>query len=348
VFAKETVDDWWPGIPIKFTASDEDGSVIEYAWKVDEGEWHWTEDSMVYADPSEFLPLEETHWIYVISRDNTNLVDPVGDSKRIDVYVPTFEKDILIIDETKEDFSFLGDPPYDNVTDAMIDSFYYDIFGGLRGDLDITEWDFQLRGMMSMRRLKEYKMIVWHSDMYEAAKGLFNARKLVQDYLNVGGKLVYIGHRTLGAFMDISYERPPPFSGWLPPLVFNPGMWNSFVYTYLHINIADVSRIEGTLESIKGISKNFTGEIFPEAAKVPPQFPYSGKLGHIFTFHEWGGFTVPIYTYHGSDPRVDGMPCGLRYYGSAYDLIYLGFPLWYMQYDGAKQIGNDILKSMGF
>ena len=348
VFAKETVDDWWPGVRIKYTASDEDGQVVEYAWKVNDGEWHWTEDSQVYIDPSEFIPLEETHWIHVISRDNTNLVDPVGDSRRITIYVPTFEKDILIIDETREDFSFDGEYPYDDVTDAMIDSFYFDIFGGNRGDLEIVEWDFQMRGMMSMRRLKEYKMIIWHSDMYEATKGLFNARKLVQDYLNVGGKLVVTGHRTLGGFMDKSYERPPPFSGWLPPLKFQPGQWNSFVYTYLHVNVADVSKIEGTLESIKGINSNFTGELFPEEAKVPSQFPYNGKLGHIFTFHEWGGFTVPIYTYHGSDPRVDGMVCGLRYFGSAYDLIYLGFPIWYMQYDGAKQLGDDILKSMGF
>jgi hypothetical protein len=350
VFAKETVDDWWPGIPLRMSASDADGQVIEYAWKVNDGEWHWTEDSIVYIHPSEFIPLEETHWIHVISRDNTNLLDPVPASRRIDIWVPTFENDIIIIDDTNEDISFAGqEPPYDNTTDAKIDSFYFDIFGGNRGDLEITQWDFSFRGMISMRRLKDYKMIIWHKDQYDyTAKNFIRNEKLIKDYLHVGGKLVFSGHRLLGQYMDQSYERPPPEAGWLPPLLFKPGQWNSFVYDYLHVQVADVTKIEGTLESIKGANSNFTGEIFPEPAKIPARFPYYGQLGHIFAFDTWGGFTVPIYTYHGSDPRVDGKVCGLRYFGSVYDLIYLGFPLWYLQYDGAKQIGDDILKSMGF
>jgi len=351
IFAKNTTDDWWKGVFIKYTADDADGNVIEYAWSVDNGEWNWTTDSSVYIPPDVFQPLEGTHTIKVISKDNTNLVDPVGDSKRVVLYTPTFTKDILIIDETIEDVSMPG------AKDASVDSFYYDVFGGNRGDLIVEQWDYKLRGMISMLRLKEYKMVVWHSDNYQIGtqvgtnviKGLLNAQTLLSDYLRVGGKLVVTGWRTLGEFMNESYEYPPPGppSGWLPELEFKSGDWNSFAHDFLHINIASASSIIGNLNSITGTGK-FSGELIPDTTKIEKAFPWFRKLGEIMALREWGGFTVPIYIYHGDDSAIDGLPCGLRYYGSAYDIIFLGFPLWQMRRENAKEFGDQALQSMGF
>ena len=142
--AKPEVDDWYKGIPITFTANDPDGNITEYAWRVDGGEWNWTTDTSVIIPPTAWSePLEEEHIITVISRDDTYLIDPVGDSIEIEIYVPTFEKDILILDGTVEDASL---PDFDGlITDEMTDSAYYEIFGGNRGDLIVDDRDFARR-----------------------------------------------------------------------------------------------------------------------------------------------------------------------------------------------------------
>ena len=97
--AKPEVDDWYKGIPITFTANDPDGNITEYAWRVDGGEWNWTTDTSVIIPPTAWAePLEDEHIITVISRDDTYLIDPIGDSIEVEIYVPTFEKDILILE----------------------------------------------------------------------------------------------------------------------------------------------------------------------------------------------------------------------------------------------------------
>ena len=77
-FVIDQITDWWQGVPLQYNASDEDGEVVEYAWKVDNGEWNWTTDTTLFIDPSYFQPLSGMHKISVTSRDNTNLIDPVG------------------------------------------------------------------------------------------------------------------------------------------------------------------------------------------------------------------------------------------------------------------------------
>ena len=70
--------DWWEGIKLDYVAYDKDGEVVEYAWAVDDGELHWTEDTSVVILPENFkTPLTGEHTIKVVSRDNTNLVDPI-------------------------------------------------------------------------------------------------------------------------------------------------------------------------------------------------------------------------------------------------------------------------------
>ena len=77
-------------------------------------------------------------------------------------------------------------------------------------------------------------------------------------------------------------------------------------------------------------------------------WPSEGKLGHVATFRELGGFTTPIFNYHGDDTRVEGLPCGLRYYGSVFDVALLGFPLWHMEREDAERVGEAVLESFGF
>ena len=346
-FAKAFVDEWWKGVLITYTASDNDGEVEEYAWAINDGDWHWTTDTFAYVQPEEFLPeLEGTHTIRVTSRDDTRLIDPIGASRRIDLEVPTFDRDIIIMDETVEDATL---PDLGWVTDAITDSMYFEIFGGNDRNLQILQWDYVLRGLPPMRFLKQYKMIVWHKDHYGTRTGINASDEILSEYLKMGGKLVIVGQRILWQFMDPSYFLPPPFSSVpVSPLVFNSGdAFNGFVNTYMHINVADLTDIQGNVNGYSGINL-FTGELRIDESKTNPLFPFFNKINHTFVFQQLGGFTVPIYQYNGTDEEFDGLPCGLRYFGSVFDLVYLAFPLWHLNGDDAKSVGNQILDSMGF
>lgn len=342
MYAKSFIDEWWSGVKLTFTASDADGKVVEYAWAVDDGEFTWTEDTTVYIHPDNFVPLEGEHTLRVISRDNTNLVDPIGDTKVIKIYEPDFTKDILILDETREDGTL---PNNGWITDATVDSFYFENFGGMRGDLDITQWDYNLRGLPSIKRLKSYKAIIWHSDNYAESPGILNDEELIKEYLHMGGKLFISGHRVLWNYFDASFRDG--FGALNPPWSFKAGGTQDFVFTYLHIKTLDISGIVGNMNEIEGL-REFSGTLRPDSTKMNSVWPSEGKLGHIATFREMGGFTVPIFNYHGDDERVEGLPCGLRYYGSVFDVIFLGFPLWHIEGEDAKRVGDAVLQSFGF
>ena len=39
---------------------------------------------------------------------------------------------------------------------------------------------------------------------------------------------------------------------------------------------------------------------------------------------------------------VDQEACGVRYYGSGFDVIYIGAPIWHMNSEDAKMLGEKI------
>ncbi|MBI4534988.1 MAG: hypothetical protein HY708_01830, partial [Ignavibacteriae bacterium] len=103
LFVIEQITDWWEGIELTYTGRDEDGELVEFGWSVDGSAITWTTDTTVAIPPSAFSPpLAGAHVLKVTSRDNTNLIDPIGDSVTIRLVRPTFANRILIIDETQE------------------------------------------------------------------------------------------------------------------------------------------------------------------------------------------------------------------------------------------------------
>lgn len=331
-FAIEQTTDWWQGIKLTFTARDEDGEVVEYAWAVDNNEWNWTLDTTLFITPDYFDPLEGEHKIRVISRDNTNLIDPIGDSVNVKLIKPIFDKKILIIDETVEAKFPFGV----NFSDADVDSFYAEIFG------TDESWDFEKKGMPPKEILGQYKLIVWHADNLYTYE--YDVHQLPQnindimDYLNVGGDFIMGGWRILKSF---AYAEPFPKT-------FEEG---TFIHDYLHIIQAN----ETPLVPSDFIGANGSGpfsDIKVDSIKLREAFPFLGKLSQINIMPGRAGFTDVIYRYKNDDltglPDYRGLPCGLRYYGTSFDVVVLGFPIFFIQKDDAKTLATEILYSLGY
>ncbi len=341
-FAIDHTTDWWPGIHLVFTARDEDrdpqtgeivGRVVQYAWAVDNGEWNWVQDTSIYIAPEYFNTLEGEHTIRVTCRDNTNLVDPVGDSVKVNLLTPQFNKDLLIVDETDESqFSFGL-----NFSDAEVDSFYARIFPG--GD----SWDFKRSGMPPKDVLGQYKVVIWHAD--NAFTNETNLHKLPQhigvimDYLNVGGNFIMSGWRMLKSFAHTEAF----------PKTFEEG---SFIHDYLHILEADESALVPTDFDRVLVYKGdeVTDTLFVDGQKLI-EWPWSGKLGQINVVLRQAGFTDRFFGYGNDDatgdPKYRNAAIGLRYYGTSFRAIVLGFPLFFIKEDDAAIMARNMLTSLG-
>jgi hypothetical protein len=332
-FVIDQTTDWWEGVPLTYHAYDADGEVVEYAWKVDDGDWNWTTDTTLYIDPSFFQPLDGLHQIYAISRDNTNLVDPVGDTITVNLIQPDFNKDILIIDETNEAL-FTG--PLTQFGDSDVDDFYNLIFS------PDSVWDFYADGMPPKSVLGHYKLVIWHAD--NPYSNPTNVHQLpaniedIKDYLHVGGDFIMGGWRILKSFAQAESF----------PKTFEEG---TFIHDYLHIRTADETIFIPT--DFVGVNPypNVTDTLHVDEVKLM-EFPYFGKLGQINIITERAGFTDVMYVYANLISSTffqwRGQPVGLRYYGTSFNTIVLGFPMFFIRESDAQIMADQMLQSLGY
>jgi len=336
-FVVEKTSVWFPGIFLKFTGEDKDGHVIGYAWAVDEGNWHWVSanDTIIYIKPEEFgEKLDGEHIIKVISKDDTYLVDPNGDKVSIELVVPSFEKDILILDDTREDISVR------NVDDSVIDSFYFDIFT-YNNNYIVDQRNLVTRGFPSRKILGKYKLVVWHSDDSKIPFYITNKKALsrITDFLKVGGDLIISGTKILDPFLP----EPDPILGWPHPIPVNK---NSFAYTYLHIKSCDFSSFKGSFTGANGIGEFSDVEV--DTTKMNPGYPQFGKPHLVAVITEKGSFTREILKFKGNDPYASDLPCAIRYYGDIYNIAFVGFPIWALKKEDARIFVSQLLKNMGY
>ena len=327
------ITDWWAGVPLIFKATDPTklGKIVAFGWSADDGPVTWTTDTSVFVTPDKFSPpFNGQHKLRVISRNNTNLTDPTGDSVFVTLLIPTFDQSVLIIDETDEfnnPFITMG------ITDSVTDAFYADLFPGA------TQWDFKQSGMPPREVLSHYKLLVWHADDVPASQPhkISDPANIAvfTDYLKVGGKFLMSGWRILKSF---AYRQNFPFT-------FTQG---NFVYDYLHIRTVSETDILGDMTGGKGKTGVFSN--FSVDSTRLAIFPYDGKLSQVNLITSMAGFTDILYSYVNDDqsPIVTyrGRAIALRYYGTVYDAVVLGFPLYFIKKDDAKVMTQEILRSL--
>lgn len=328
-FVLPETNDWWQGIQIIFGSSDKDGEVVEYGYRVDnQGEWTWLEDTMVVLTPDEFaMPLTGNHTIEVISKDNTGIVDPAPASVTIELFEPTFDKGILIIDETEEGTRTPG-----FTSDEEVDSFYNELFN------PDSSVDYFENGLPPKNILGRYKLLVWHSDYNHDKHYVGEEKDYIIEYLQAGGKLVLSGWRIIKSF-DLEASFPQIYDS------------ESFLAEYLHVSGAnECPSVDGAFEWARG--KNG----YPDSIHVNLDidainaFPYFGGLTNINIITS-GAFTRNIFTFQCKEGFSDraifqDRACAIRYTGSSFDIILFGFPLLYIRPDEAKLVAQKVIEDL--
>ncbi|HEX37723.1 MAG TPA: T9SS type A sorting domain-containing protein [Candidatus Cloacimonetes bacterium] len=198
-------------------------------------------------------------------------------------------------------------------SNAEIDSFYHYLLDGY----DYTDWDVDETGLPPLSELAKYSSIVWHSDEVFSTQFTVNEYSL-KSYLLAGGNMFISGWKHL--------PNPSPL-----------------YETYLHV-----------AEPIYNSTPDFAGT-FGETGlsdldvvedKVPLA-PWEDNLGYIYKLTPINE-AESIYKYNSSldDPDWEGMPCALRY-GGDYNLYLLGFPLYYMNESGARELMQQAMQDFG-
>ncbi|MCK5453810.1 MAG: hypothetical protein KAJ16_05585, partial [Calditrichia bacterium] len=160
----------------------------------------------------------------------------------------------------------------------------------------------------------------------------------IKDYLHVGGDFIMSGWRILKSF-----AQADPF-----PKTFQAG---SFIHDYLHILEADETILIPT--DFVGCNPwpQVTDTMYVDSDKLSV-WPYSGMLGQINIMPRRTGFTDVMYVYANLISSTyylgRGQPVGIRYYGSVFDTIVLGFPLFFIKEDHAMIMADRMLSSLGY
>jgi hypothetical protein len=270
----------------------------------------------------------------------------------------SLDQGILVVDETRNGTGAPGSP-----NDAQVDSFY----GAILSGYDFTEWDVDSLGKPSIYDLGLYSPIIWHGDDY-ASQELSSVIPDIERYLDEGGRLWLCGWRPIIA---VTGSGTYPFT-------FGEG---DFPYDYLKLQNAnestssDFSSAGGLLE-YPGISVDST--------KVP--LSWGGRMKYIDVFapldskdgvkasafyrtgvhqladakNSYGvkalafykndllAYPEVIYTFNSAsgDTAFQGKPCGIRYLGEDYKVVFFGFPLYFMKEDEATLVAHKVLSDL--
>ena len=92
---------------------------------------------------------------------------------------------------------------------------------------------------------------------------------------------------------------------------------------YWFIPVALLKFPAGNFNSATGINQYSGIVLNPDTSKIANNFPSYNKLSNVDVIIEPGGFTIPILKLNSDDDYVNQEACGVRYYGSGFDVIYL-------------------------
>jgi hypothetical protein len=315
--------DTWDGITCTFDADDADGEVTGYSWRVDERDWsEWNPATSVTLYQQDFpAPVAGEHTFAVKARDNTMVEDPTPAMLGLTLIEPSFDRTMLVVDETRD-----GTGGLENPTDTDVDAFYQTLIGTRSFD----EWDFAQSGTPPKEVFGRYRVVVWHSD--DMTADIAGSLGELCSYMDVGGKLVLGGWKVLTTIAGTTGQA-----------TFAEGQ---FAMDYLHL--ASMNHVSGTLWC-GGIGTGAWDWAIVRPDTVKLRSNRRGNLPEVDTIQPSTVFCAPVllFDHLRQDSTVHLQPCATFYDGTTYDVAYFGFPLFYTQVDQISPLLDDLFRRMG-
>ncbi len=233
----------------------------------------------------------------------------------------TLDQGILIVDETRD-----GGGP--NPSDSLQDAFYHSILDAY----NYTEYEYGSSAEKPVfADFVPYSTLLWHADDYSQLLASDNVKDFA-DYLDIGGNLWFVGWKpTANLRSNIGY-----------PVDFSPG---SFMFDYLKISYVDLSTASDSFQA--AIGHLGYPRLDVDSAKVLVS-SWGGTMRMIeaLTSVSSGEDIYTIDLVNNSSP-FEGEVCGVRYLGPDYNVVFFGFPLYYMDHEQARVAAHKVMTDFG-
>lgn len=259
-------------------------------------------------------------YYYVKAQDTNN-----NESEKSNLVVSrsvTLDKGILLVDATSD-----GNGSLLNPTDNEVDEFYNRILSGF----SISNYDINTEGEISLMELAPFSTVIWQKDDNQNTIYTTQFIKIIKDYLNYGGNLLYVGHRPARVFGGSTSGGG----------TYGPG---SFLYDYLKI---DSSLYRNAARFWGGVSLTAPyADVFSDSTKTNPTLNYH-LLGIESIVPNQSASTVykfeTLFDSSSSFGNMKHQPVGVEYIGSDFKTITISFPLYYMNELQAKAFIETVL-----
>lgn len=232
----------------------------------------------------------------------------------------TLNQGVLLVDETR------NAPP--GPPDSLQDEFYEYLLSGYVH----TEHEYELPDQRPLLAdMGPYSTVVWHADEYSSPLASTSVEDF-KTYFDCGGRLWFVGWKPT-ANLEASTSYPKDFSS------------GDFVCDYLRISHVELSTISDRFTGAVGLLNYPLVEVDPD--KVP-QANWEGTLRYIEAF-EPTATAETVYTIDmtNNESPFAGSVCGVRYLGSDFQIVYFGFPLYYMDQEQARAVAQKVMSDFG-
>jgi hypothetical protein len=285
-------------------------------------------DNPVYDSLNTVLLTDTTFTDYPLSGDNryyyaARAFDLTGNYSGLSAEAYgrpiTLDQGILIVDETRNGTN----PP-----DSLQDAFYQYIMAGY----PYTEYEYgSAQQAPVLADLVPYSSVLWHADDY-ADQFASDHIPDFRTYLDLGGNMWFMGWRPTA---NLEGQTLYPYN-------FSAG---DFMYDYYKVEQVEQTPPLDSFQAADGLLGYPRLDV--DSAKVP--FPgWHGVLRYIEALTP----VVPADSIYTMDMRnnsssYEDAVCGMRYLGNDFNVVFFGFPLYFMDQDQARVAAQQVMSDFG-
>ena len=227
---------------------------------------------------------------------------------------------ILVVDETKNGNGNPGSPD-----DEQADEFYRQALSNFEYDeFDYTE--FVDRGGYSLSTLEigRYEIIVWHAD--DRSQLFLNRNNdILNRFLGYNGKLL--------------------LSGW--NLLANYTNDDSIVFTEGDFPGASLGIAGGRCSTVREFIGATGRDGYPDLRLAPGKIPEAWEgLNYTWQIEPVRGQVIYSFVSSNEESSFNGVPCAMKMYRMDGSVVVLGFPLYFMEPEGAGEFMNRALNEL--
>lgn len=234
----------------------------------------------------------------------------------------TLDQGVLVVDET---FNW---PPGNFPDDSLQNKFYRDLLSGYR----TTEFEYS----DTLQRpvfadLAPYSSVVWFGDDYTSLLAS-QAVPVLQQYLSCGGRLWIAGWKPTADLRNLDVY----------PVDFLQG---SFIHYFLRLQHAELTTSSDSFQAALGRSG------YPDLPVDPTRVPISSWMGTMRYIEALtgadGSESIYLMDMRNNSSHYEGSVCGTRFLGSSHQVVFFGFPLYFMKREPARLAAEKVMQDFG-